>query len=122
MEKRTQVILTFLVLVLLITSLYTFTDWFSKFTGFLLGEGEKEKLIKCLNDLDSEFYTSVFCADCEKQQKLFGEQFKSIKQVNCGNNKELCPNIRSIPAWYIKGNIYYGYKNLTELKSISECK
>ena len=121
MEKRTQVMLTFLALVLLITGLYLFTNWFSLFTGYFTGEGEINKLITCLNDKDAEFYTSLFCADCEKQQKLFRQEFSSIKQVNCGDKKENCPNIRSIPAWYINGNIYYGYKDLNELKNLSDC-
>ncbi len=121
MQKRTQVIMTFLALIILISALYTFTNWFSKVTGYFGGEGEKDRLLKCLTDSNAEFYTSVFCADCEKQQKLFGESFKLISQVNCGENKELCPNIQGLPAWYINKNIYYGYKNLTELKYISGC-
>ena len=113
--------LTFLALVLLIAGLYSFTDWFSKFTGYFTGEEEIRKLVLCLNENDAEFYTSMFCADCERQQRLFGENFKLINQVNCGRDKELCPNIQSIPAWYIEKNIYYGYKNLTELKEIGNC-
>lgn len=122
MERRIKVMLTFLALVILIAGLYTFTDWFSKVTGYFTGEGEINKLIICLNNNDAEFYTSLFCADCEKQQKLFGQKLSLIKQINCGNNKELCPNIKSIPAWYINGNIYYGYKDLNELKEIFGCE
>ncbi len=121
MQKRTQVIITFLALVVLISFLYIATDIFSKVTGYFGGEGEKDRLIKCLTGNSAEFYTSISCADCERQQKLFGESFKLISVVDCGNNMELCPNLQSIPAWYINQNIYYGYKNLTELKSISGC-
>lgn len=113
--------ITFLALILLVSGLYLFTDWFSKVTGYFTGEGEINKLVICLNNKNTEFYTSLYCADCERQQKLFGTEFSSIKQVNCGNNKELCPNIQSIPAWYMGGNIFYGYKDLKELKEIANC-
>jgi len=121
MQKRTQVLITFIVLALLISILYTFTDWFSKVTGYFTGEEEIRRIVACLNENGAEFYTSVFCAECERQQQLFGEPFKAIKQVDCGKDKILCPNIQSIPAWYINKNIYYGYKNLSELKEIMGC-
>lgn len=122
METKFKVALTFLVIVLLIAGLYLFTDWFSKVTGYFTGESEKIKLAKCLSDKGAEFYGSEFCAECAKQTELFGDSFKLISYINCGKNKELCQNIREIPAWYINKNIYYGYKNLTELKDISNCK
>jgi hypothetical protein len=34
MNKRNNVILTFIALIILISGLYIFTDWFSKTTGF----------------------------------------------------------------------------------------
>ena len=122
MQKRTQVMITFLALILLISGLYVFTEWFSKITGYFTGEGEIKEIIVCLNKNNAEFYTSPLCAECEKQRKLFGREFLSVKQINCGNNKELCPNIKNIPAWYINKDIYYGYRNLTELKEISGCE
>ncbi len=121
MEKRVKVFVTFLALVLIVSALYFFTDWFSKVTGYFSGESEKEKIVKCLNGKGAEFYGTAFCAECEKEKKELGESFNSIKYVECGRDKSLCPNIRSIPAWYIDKNIYYGFKNLTELKEISGC-
>ena len=121
MEAKYKVILSFIVLVFIVTGLYIFTDWFSKVTGYLAGEDEIAKLAKCLDKKDAEFYDSINCADCEKQRKMFGRAIKFITVVDCGNNKELCKNIREVPAWYIDKNIYYGYKNITELKDISGC-
>lgn len=122
MEKRTRVLLTFFALIFLITSIYIFTDWFSKITGFILGEDQKESLAFCLNEKGSEFYSSEYCADCEKQKIILGDSLSRISIVDCGRNKELCPNIRSIPAWYINKEIHYGLKSIEELQEISGCK
>ena len=101
--------------------MYFFTDWFSKVTGYFAGESEKAKLAKCLQNQGAEFYGSDFCAECEAQKKLFGDNFKTINYVDCGKDKERCSNLREIPAWYLNKKIYYGYKNLTELKEIADC-
>ena len=44
MRQYTKTMLTFFVLVILLTGMYVFTDWFSKTTGYVLGEDEKTKL------------------------------------------------------------------------------
>ena len=121
MQKRFQVLITFTVLVLLITGLYIFTNWFSIITGYFTGESEQAKLAQCLQKQGAEFYGSVSCADCEKQKEVFGNSFELINSVDCGNDKELCPNVREIPAWYINKNIYYGLKTLNELEELGSC-
>ena len=122
MENITRVLLTFFTLILLIFGIYIFTDWFSKITGFLLGEDQRASLVFCLNEKGAEFYSNTYCAECEKQKEILGESFNSINIVDCGRNKELCPNIKSIPAWYIDKKIYYGLKTIDELQEISGCK
>ena len=122
METKTKVTITFSFIILLVFVLYVSTDWFSKVTGYFSGEGEIEKLVLCLNNNNAEFYTSVSCADCERQAKIFGDSFAKIKSVNCGAQKELCPNIRAIPAWYIDGQIAYGLKTIDELKALGNCE
>ncbi len=121
MEKRTVVMITFLVLILLVGGLYIFTDWFSKVTGYFTGEAEREKVAQCLAQKGAEYYGSDFCPDCEKQKKEFGNSFKLVSYVDCGENKVNCPNVREIPAWYMDKQIYYGYKTLDELKQLSNC-
>ncbi|MBI2452144.1 hypothetical protein HYV50_03640 [Candidatus Pacearchaeota archaeon] len=122
MEKRTKVLVTFIVVIFLVAGLYIFTDWFSKVTGYFSGESEKLKLSKCLSNQGAEFYGTTLCAECEKQKEIFGDNFKLITYVDCGEDKSLCPNIREIPAWYINKNIHYGFKNLTQLEEISGCE
>jgi hypothetical protein len=50
MQAQTKVFLTFGILVLLIGGLYLFSDWFSKVTGYQLGEDQKIRFIQCLNE------------------------------------------------------------------------
>jgi len=122
MKKRTQVFLTFLTLIFLIFGIYLFTDWFSKMTGYILGEDQRTNLAFCLNEKGSEFYSSKYCSECEKQKAIFGDSFNKIRVVDCGKNKELCSNIKYIPAWYINKKIHYGLKSIEELQDISGCK
>ncbi len=121
MEKRVQVLITFIIAILLVTGLYIFTDWFSKVTGYFSGEDEKAKLAQCLDKQNAEFYSDISCPDCEKQKKIFGSQINSINIIECGEEMQNCPSIREIPAWYINKTIHYGYFNITELDKLSGC-
>ncbi len=126
MQKRTKLLTTFLIAILLIGGLYMFTDWFSKITGYFTGESEKVRVAHCLTDQGAEFYGTEYCATCEKQKDILGsEAFRKINYIDCGKDKEDCPNIQSIPAWFIPNSekkINYGFFELKELKKISGCK
>ena len=75
MNTQQKTLLSFGILIIVVFGLYFFTDWFSKVTGYLGGEDERSKLARCLSDKEAEFYGGVYCADCEKQLKLFGSAF-----------------------------------------------
>jgi hypothetical protein len=121
MEKRVKLFITFALLIILVAMLYIFTDWFSRVTGYFTGEDEISKLSQCLKKENSQLYISLNCAACEKQKNLFNKAINSLTIVDCSSDGENCPNIRELPAWYIKGSIYYGYKNISELKDLSGC-
>ncbi|MBI5804118.1 hypothetical protein HY450_02650, partial [Candidatus Pacearchaeota archaeon] len=121
MEKKFRVLFTFLFIVILITSLYIFTDWFSKITGYFGGQDEKESIVRCFNEKDAEIFLSDYCADCERQKEILGRAFSSVRSFDCGREKELCPNVKEVPALYIDKKVYYGVKNLTELDRIGNC-
>lgn len=121
MEPRTKVFLTFAIAVVLVAGLYIFTNWFSLITGYFTGEDERARVANCLNEQGAEFYGTLYCIDCEKQAEVFGPAFTVISQVDCGRNNENCPNIQSVPAWYLNKNIHYGFKSLEEIKEISGC-
>jgi len=125
MEKKFQVLITFVFLVLLIAGLYIFTNWFSLITGYFTGESQHESLVNCLNEQGAEFYFSEYCADCERQKNEFGSSFKKISQINCGRNMENCPNIREVPAWYIPSSeqkIHYGFLTFDQIQELGNCK
>lgn len=120
MEQYRKTMITFGVLILVMFGLYYFSDWFSKTTGYVLGEDEKMKLATCLNGKNAVFYTSNTCPDCESQLELFGtEAAKSINMITCSNIDE-CPE-GGVPAWQIGKQIVYGVKQLEELIQISGC-
>ena len=121
MQPHTKVLVTFIILVLLVAGLSIFTNWFSLITGYFSGESETAKLAQCLQNQEAEFYGSIYCADCQKQQELFGKSFALISYVDCGKDKQNCPNLREIPAWYINKEVYYGFKGINELKELSGC-
>jgi hypothetical protein len=124
MEKKFQVLITFIFLIVLVAGLYIFTNWFSLITGYFTGESQQESIVNCLNEQEAEFYYSDYCADCEKQQKEFGPSFEKIIKVNCGRNKENCPNIQSVPAFYIPSSsekIHYGLLTLNEISELAGC-
>lgn len=125
MEKKLQVLITFLFLILLIAGLYIFTDWFSLITGYFTGESQQESVINCLREQGAEFYFSKYCAECEKQQAELGSLFEKINRIDCGKDKENCQNIRELPAWYLPNSpekFHYGFLTLNELSEMGGCE
>lgn len=123
MEKRHKIIFTFAFLILLITVLYFFTDWFSKATGYIIGEDSDKELARCLTEKNAKLYTTNNCNYCDKQKKLFGnEAIKYLDYDDCSENIVECSKLESVPAWAINGEIYYGVKSLNELRILSGCK
>ena len=121
MQASTRVMLTLLILVVLVGGLYAFTDWFSKVTGFVLGDDEKLELAECLTQKNSVFYVSSTCPACTSQLELFGnEAFSKIDVFTCVD-VEGCPAEGGVPAWRINGEFHYGEKGLRELMDISGC-
>ena len=101
--------------------LYFFSDWFSKTTGYALGEDQKVNLATCLKNKDSVFYTSLTCPNCDKQLALFGDDASKILNVVVCTSIDECPN-GGVPAWKIGAQTSYGVKQLDELISISGCE
>ena len=120
MNRQRLVLILVIIAVVLISGLYLFSEWFSKTTGYFLGEDEKTKFIMCLNERKTVLYTADNCIECYRQEQLLGE--KSTLQLDVFNCQEdECKNLRSLPAWEIDGNIYYGKRNFNDLEQISGC-
>lgn len=120
MDQYMKTVLTFVALVFLISGLYLFSDWFSKTTGYALGENEKLNLAACLNNRGAIFYISETCPDCEKQLEIFGKSASSLLNIAVCKSVEECPE-GGVPAWKIGSQTHYGIKYLDELISISGC-
>jgi len=120
MEQTAKTIITFGVLVLIVFGLYFFSDWFSKTTGYVLGEDEKLKLAQCLTINNAVFYRSATCPECDEQLDLFGnDAVKFLIVTNCASIED-CPD-GGVPAWKIGTQTYYGVKKFDELISLSGC-
>ena len=120
MEQTTRTIITFGVMVFLVFGLYFFSDWFSKTTGYALGEDEKLKLAQCLSTKDSVFYRSATCPKCDEQLEIFGETATDFLKIVSCENADDCPS-GGVPAWKIGSQTHYGIKQFDELISISGC-
>ncbi len=122
MEKRVKTLITFIFAVSLIASLYIFSDWFSRITGYALDENNNSDLAKCLESKGAILYGSKKCPECEKQKSLFnGKAFSSVKYIDCSITPEECKDIEGVPAWKINGVIKYGPKTPDQLKVLSGC-
>ena len=121
MNQYTKTMITFVIFIIVLFGLYYFSDWFSKTTGYVLGDDEKVKLALCLKDKGAIFYSSSTCPDCDKQLELFGnDATKLINVVVCASVDD-CPE-GGVPAWVIGKKTIYGVKQLDELISITGCE
>jgi len=121
MEKGIKVIITFGILVFLIAFLYLFSDWFSKATGYIVGEDPDNYLAKCLTRTGVMLYVSKSCPDCDIQKSLFGNSAVSyLNYTDCGTGGS-CRDLEGLPAWKINGTVYYGIKTLSHLRELSGC-
>jgi hypothetical protein len=101
------------------TGLYVFSDWFSKVTGYILGDDQKVRLMECLDKKNTALYTADRCTECFEQQQLIGEKaYSLLKVISC--DKAQC-NFEALPIWEIAGSFYPGKKTLEELATISGC-
>lgn len=121
MEQRTKVMMTFAILMFLMFGLYFFTDWFSKVTGYVLGEDEKVKIAQCLSNKEAVLYTSPNCIPCREYMKEWeGESTQYLNVVQCLSVED-CPDVNGVPAWRINGKLYYQEISFNQLKQISGC-
>lgn|SRR3989344_9084627 len=118
MKISTKVFLTLFLLVLLVIGIYSFSDWFSKQTGYSINNNDEIDLVKCLNER-GKLYVREDCPGCAEQEKILGKMYESLNKLYCQENG--CKKLLILPAWEFNKNIYYGAKTVDELKKISGC-
>ena len=121
MKSFTKVVLSFGFLVLLVVAMYAFSDWFSKTTGYVLGDDEKAHLAQCLTEKNTVLYSKDDCLECQNQLELFGNSIDFLVVVDCDSTHDGCGGLRSLPSWQINNEFYYGIKTLDELIELSQC-
>lgn len=120
MESSKKVFVTFVVLILLLVGFYSLTQWLSSTTGYAVGESDQVKVGQCLSGMNTKLYFNQECQNCDKQREVLGEGFKFIQIIDCRFPESRCANVDQL-TWQINGSIYYGFKDLAELKNISGC-
>lgn len=121
MNSRKKVILTLGVAVLIIAGLWFIANSITRYTGYSVIENSDE-FAKCLAD-NSVLYSREGCSHCANQKAMFGESLKYLNIVECSENLDLCisKNLDGVPAWEIKGQIYYGVQDLEMLSELTGC-
>jgi len=79
-----------------------------------------EEIVKCIAD-KSTLYTQLGCHACETQEKLFGENYKYLKIVDCFYELEKCQGIEATPTWRIKGRDYKSVQSIETLQELTGC-
>jgi hypothetical protein len=121
MEPKTRVFVTLGVIVVMIVGMYIFSDWFSKATGYVLGEDQKAAFVTCLNEQGDLYFEQANCVECDKQRDELGEKaYQLLNKKTCGN--DLCQGLKNVPAWSIEGKFYYGVQTFQDLNKISSCE
>lgn len=78
---------------------------------------------KCVGE-KATFYMQTGCFACQKQEDLFGENYKDLNVVNCAEDYASCEkeNITRTPTWIINFEKYIGYKTFEELSELTGCE
>jgi len=81
-----------------------------------------KNLVKCISE-KSVVYISSGCVACDKQEKLFGDNFKELNVIDCVFESEKCrqANITAVPTWFIDEKSYKGVQNIDKLKELTGC-
>jgi len=87
---------------------------------------DKEALAKYLSEKGAVMFGSEYCGHCKAQKEDFGDAFKYIDYVECGEptnpnyNRDECNanEITGVPCWIYQGKKYPGHQSLKELAEL----
>jgi len=84
--------------------------------------GATKGIAKCIGE-KSVLYTQIGCPACEKQEKMFEENYKYLNVVDCFYEREKCvqAEIKATPTWEINKNLYEGVQSIEKLKELTGC-
>lgn len=70
---------------------------------------------------NSVLYIQYGCHACEKQENLFGENYKYLNIIDCWNESEKCANITATPTWVINNKTILGVQPVDKLEELTGC-
>jgi len=79
-----------------------------------------EQTAKCIGQ-NSILYTQLGCHACENQKKIFGENYKYLRVIDCFYEREKCDGITGTPTWEISGQKIIGVQSIDKLKELTGC-
>ncbi len=84
----------------------------------------KPSLGQCMSLKGVTMFGADSCENCANQKKLFGEDFKNIRYVNCEFNIEQCrqKGVSLYPEWEMNGNVLVGTQTLPDLAKFAGCE
>jgi len=128
MKPGLKVGITILILITLVFVFYYSSRAISNVTGkSILGwiikedTGKYDSFAQCLTKKGAKMYGSKSCNYCSKQKAMFADSFQYVDYVECAEQQELCQGLTGVPAWEIKGKLYYGVQELDELSELTGC-
>ncbi len=73
---------------------------------------------------NSVIYTQLGCHACEIQEKMFGDNYQYLNQIDCIFEGEKCiqEQITATPTWIINSKKYVGIQSIETLKNLTGCK
>ncbi len=114
MKKDTKIYLSLAVIIILIIVCIL---WIKNNNGTI-----SEETAKCIGN-NSLLYVKVGCPACEAQEKMFGENYKYLKTIDCHYELQKCidAQITGTPTWIINGEKYPSVQSLEKLKELTGC-
>jgi len=116
-EDSSYWLVLILAIILIIASTYA---WAYYETSFL--ETMSAATTTCIAS-NSTLYTTEYCAYCQRQKQLFGDNVNLLNIIDCNRNEDECiaAEIKVTPTWVIDGKLYSGLRYEQELKELAGC-
>jgi hypothetical protein len=119
-SRKSKVIIAIIVALALGVLLVFSSNWITKTTGYGVLEESEYALTQCLTNMGAKMFGSVG-AETESQKEIFGDSFRYVDYVECGDGASDCDGLSDLPAWSINGQIHYGVQSEDNLKILAGC-
>jgi len=83
-----------------------------------------DEFAQCLANKEITMYGTAWCVYCQKQEAIFGDSFRLVPYVDCGEKPEKCTidKIEATPTWlFPDGHRLVGLQTLEKLSQESGC-